>query len=280
MPVLPAPSPTPNPLAVSVQPWCTLEDICAPCNDYAFDDVLLEDAIEAASNVLYEFTGRRWPGENQDVVRPCGMRSTYLWGRHDFNTGDLSGWCGCARPRECGCRRLSEIKLPGYPVVSVDEVKIDGLVIDPDRYRLDDHRWLVYLPDESGVDPRQGWPCCQRTDLADTEEDTFSVTYTFGQLPDRGGVMAAASLACQLALAFCPPSSSGASQCRLPKRVTSISRQGVTLAILDPLSLFKDGQTGLAEVDMWIGAKNYGAKKRAATARRVGQGRSVRRTNQ
>ncbi len=263
-------------LDLTVQPWATVADVGSPCNDYGFDETLLEDCLQFASEVLYEFTGRQWPGENVDTVRPCGMRSNRAWGRVTYNAGDMVGWCGCQRPRACGCHRLSEIQLPGFPVVSVDEVKIDGMVVDPDRYRVDDLRWLVYLPDETNLDPRRGWPCCQRIDLDDDLEDTFSVTYTFGTGPDRGGVMAAASLACQLALAF--GGGSDSSRCRLPKRVTQITRQGVSIAILDPLTLFQDGRTGLSEVDMWIGSKKVGSDRRRATAMRVGSGRSVRRT--
>lgn len=266
-------------------PWATVDDIPsnAPCSEYGFDEILLEDCLEFASNVLYEFTGRRWPGECSDTIRPCGMRSTVGWGRYVLGqpvagtAGGLAGWCGCYRTRECGCHHLSEIKLPGYPVTAVTEVKIDGMIIDPARYRVDDQRWLVYLPDETGLDPRQAWPCCQRIDLDDTEDGTFSITYSFGTVPDRGGVMSAATLACQLALAF-GGSADAATKCKLPKRITSIVRQGITIAVLDPFTLFKDGQTGLAEVDLWISSKLVGAKRRRATVYAIGSGRRVRRT--
>lgn len=236
------------------EPWATVADVCAPCDDYAFDLVQLEDGLQVASDVLFNLTGRQWPGECSTTVRPCGYR------RADS--------CGCMSSRTCGCRRLSELQLPG-PVVSVEQVKIDGEVVPTARYRVDDHRHLVYLPESDSAE-RQGWPCCQRLDLADTEDDTWSVTYTFGMAPPPGGVRAAAALGCQLALA-CSPESAG--QCRLPKRVTSITRQGVTLAMIDPLTLFADGLTGLAEVDLWVQSIILGAKRRRASVWVPGQAR-------
>lgn len=255
-------------------PWATEADVCSPCDDYAFDSILLEDSLQLASDVLFNLTGRQWPGICDDVVRPCGNRTTSPWGRYAVGAGAMVGWCGCYDSRTCGCRRLSEIRLPGFPVVEVTEVKIDGQVVDPARYRVDDRRWLVWIPDPTGVEPRTAWPCCQRTDLADTEEGTFSVAYSYGAEPPIGGVKAAASLGCQLALS-CQPETIGS--CRLPKRVTTITRQGISLAVLDPLTLFKDGLTGLSEVDLWVSSIFIGAKRRRATVKVIGSGRRFRR---
>jgi len=227
-------------------PWATVADVGSPCDDYEFDQVLLDDALQIASDVLFDLTGRRWPGECTSTIRPCGYR------RPDS--------CGCLSSRTCGCRRLSELELPGT-VVSVDEVKIDGQVLPEARYRVDDWRWLVYLPESDTAD-RQGWPCCQRLDLADTEDDTWSVTYTHGTNPPAGGVRAAAVLGCQLALAF-QPETIGA--CRLPKNVTNVARQGITIALRDPSALFSEGHTGIQEVDLWVQSTILGAKRRRAS---------------
>lgn len=252
------------PSASTCSPWAEMGDVCSPCDDYSFDPTLLADSLQIASDVLYELTGRRWSGECEETIRPCGYR-----------TSD-SGWCGCTSSRGCGCRRLSELRLPGYPASAVTEVKIDGVVIDPARYRVDAHRWLVYLP-ESDTAERRGWPCCQRLDLPDTEEDTFSVTYTFGQDPPPGGIKAAAILGCQIALA-CQPETAGGGRCRLPKRVTTITRQGVSMAVLDPMTFVADGLTGLTEVDLWVQSTLIGASRRRASVFRPDTaGRAARR---
>lgn len=226
------------------EPWATVADVGAPCNTYETDMAALEDALVIASDVLYNLTGRQWPGECETTVRPCGYR------RPDS--------CGCLHSRTCNCARPRDLTLPG-PVVSVEAVKIDGVTLDPARYRVDDHKHLVYLPESDSAE-RQGWPCCQRLDLPDTEDDTWSVTYVFGGAPPPGGTSAAASLGCQLALA-----ATGNSACKLPKRVTSLVRQGTTVAVLDPLTLFKDGMTGLADVDLWVTSVMLGAKRRRAS---------------
>jgi hypothetical protein len=232
-------------LGSTCDPWASIADVGSPCDDYAFDVALLEDALQIASDVLFNLTGRQWAGECQQTIRPCGYRQP--------------GSCGCLSSRTCSCRRLSELDLPGT-VISVDEVKIDGAVVAPARYRVDDYVHLVYLPESDSAE-RQGWPCCQRLDLADTEDDTWSITYSFGQYPPAGGVRAAAALGCQLALAFQPET---IEECRLPARVTSLSRQGMSMAIIDPLTLFADGLTGLTEVDLWVQSIMLGAKRRRA----------------
>ena len=233
-------------------PWATIADVPSPCDDYTFDTALLEDALQVASDVLFGFTGRQWPGECTTTIRPCGYRTPES--------------CGCLTSSTCACKRLSELQLPGT-VVSVDEVKIDGDVLSVDRYRVDDYRYLVFLPESESAE-LQGWPCCQRLDYADTEEDTWSVTYTFGQDPPLGGVKAAASLGCQLALGWQPET---VDQCRLPQRVTSYARQGVTLAVVDPLTLFADGLTGLTDVDLWVQSIMLGAARRRASVFVPGQ---------
>lgn len=91
-----------------------------------------------------------------------------------------------------------------------------------------------------------------------------SVTYSYGAEPPLGGIKAAAVLACQLALSA-DPAALRDGRCRLPKRVTTISRQGVTLAILDTFSVFADGLTGIPEVDLWISTVRYGETHRRAT---------------
>ena len=237
------------------EPWATVADVGSPCDDYAFDVTLLEDSLLIASTALYHLTGRQWPGQCSTTIRPCGYRKPDS--------------CGCLSSASCGGRRLSELRVSGV-VASVEQVKIDGVVLDPARYRVDDHRWLVYLPESDDAE-RQGWPCCQRLDRADTEEDTWSITYTHGQDPPAGGVRAAAQLGCQLSLAFQPET---VNQCRLPKNTVNVARQGITVALRDPSALFADGATGLNDVDLWINSVVLGDKRRRGSVWVPGMTRS------
>lgn len=208
-------------------PWATEADLCPPCDGYDFDAQLLDDMLAFASDVLYRLSGRRFAGSCQDTVRPvlCGCRST-----------------------SCSCENLSQISLGQYPITEVTEVKVDGetLVADVD-YRVDNFRWLVRLPDEDGS--RNHWPSRQRLDLASSEEDTFEVTFTYGVPPPTAGRLAAAELACHLALACV-----GSDDCRLPKRVRSVSRQGVTIDTVDPQTFLEKGRIGLTLCDIFLTA--------------------------
>ena len=222
----------------------------------------LPDMLQFASSVLYEFTGHQWPGEHTDIIRPVGCS---CHGYALSHLADGTTWIH---------HGVTEIVLPGYPVVSIDEVKIDGAVVPSAQYRVDDWRKLVYLPPASGG--VGGWPCSQRLDRPDTDEGTFSVEYKWGAAPPAEGTTCAAILACQLAIACQPdPAKNG---CRLPQRITNITRQGVSMAILDPLTLFGEGRTGLTEVDLWLDSLRYGQKHRPAQITRPGKPRARRAT--
>lgn len=234
--------------------WATLADL--DCTGLGEDGEALV-ALEIARDTLYDLTGRWWPGECSDTVYPC---LADCWG--------TSGDPNFRRSNQArGLVRRRDIRLPGYPVTSVDVVSIDGVVVDSARYRVEDDRWLVFQPDPTGTDTRKGWPACP-----DISEHPFSVTYNYGRRPPRGGVRSAAYYACQLGLAW-----AGSSECQLPERVTTIARQGVTLAVLDPLDLLDEGKTGLPSVDAWVASVLMGDKRRRATVWLPGRGQRVRR---
>lgn len=248
-------------------PWTTANDVqeCGPCAAVA--DGVLTEMITVASDVLFALSGYRFSGICETTVRPCGG---HPGSDGPIRFGDFSGaltgttpGCGCGGGRACGCDSVSEITLGGWPIVEVTEVKVDGVVLDGSgadaQYRVDDHRYLVRLPDADGT--QQHWPCCQRIDLASTEDDTFEVSFTYGQAPPASGVLAANVLACQLALAC-----TGGDGCRLPARVTSITRQGLSMTLLDPMEFLTDGMTGLYEVDLFLGVHGPKRTKRMPSA--------------
>src|SRR3546814_17185264 len=85
------------------------------------------------------------------------------------------------------------------------------------------------------------WPTCQNMNLADGAEDTWSVTYVKGYAVPKGGQVAAGMLAVELAKAACNDKT-----CGLPRRVQSVTRQGVTVAVLDAFDDIDEGQIGRA----------------------------------
>ena len=133
---------------------------------------------------------------------------------------------------------MPTLTLPG-PVGAVTEVVVDGTVLDPAAY-------LVAGSDLSRVDGKN-WPICQDLALPPTEPGTWMVTYERGVPVPAGGQVAAALLAVELFKAACSDPS-----CALPRRVQSISRQGVTVAVLDAFDDIDKGHTGIWLVDSWI----------------------------
>jgi hypothetical protein len=156
----------------------------------------------------------------------------------DALTGERFGLCTvtvrpcverkCQRA-SCACCHLEEIWLPG-PVDSITEVLIDGVELDYESYHVDDHRWLVRDDDDT-------WPVCPTP---------FTVTYLKGIPVPAGGQAMVADLACELAKAACDDKT-----CRLPRRITGLSRQGVSITFEHFAGL-----TGLFEVDSWVDAVN------------------------
>ncbi len=260
----------PNTVNTTCEPWATSADACAPCNTYEFDTVLLDEKMAVATDVLFNLTGRRWPGICTDVIRPQAQYRSFETPRWWPSDGSGYGWCSCNRGRETGCAAVPEIRLPGHPVVAAS-VLIDGEAFTD--FRIDDGRWLVRTDGE-------GWPCCQDLTAAvdDLSASTFQVSYSWGSEPPAGGIAAAAALGCQYALA-CDPDAVNDGTCRLPKYVTSITRAGTTMSFADPMKLVKDGLTGIPEVDQWVNSILLGDKRRRGRVLVPGSHRSARRTS-
>lgn len=238
-------------------PWATIADVCSPCDDYDFDVGLLEDCLLAASEVLFKLTARRYPGVCTQTVHPLrsgfpGMepRSYDAASRAGSSPYPFrGGWPLFTAQR----RETRVVGLGVTPVIDVTSVTVAGAVLDPGAYRVDDYRWLVRTDGST-------WPSCP--DPIDDPEG-FHVDVTYGRTPPQSGILAAASLGCELALS-CSPETVG--ECRLPSRVTSITRQGISMVVLDPFDFLEDGKTGVYEVDLFIKAENPERVQRRARA--------------
>lgn len=256
------------------QPWVTSGDpYCQATLDAGVSSAELDICLQIATDVLWNLTGRRWSGVCTDSIRPQAQWKKWdgygprFWAASQTPLFNF-GVCTCHRSRETGCNHIPEIRLPNGPVVPDSPiVHVNGELFTD--WRVDDGRWLVRTDGE-------GWPCCQNLLLDDTEDRTWSVVYEFGSMPPIGGARMAAVYGCQLALSFSPDL---AGKCRLPKRVTRITRQGVTASAVDPETLVEKGQLGLVEVDAWVGSIINGNKRRRATVMVPGRWRGSRRVN-
>lgn len=223
---------------------------------------LREQAARAAAYILWAASGRRH-GVCTVTVRPCRDCSdgTTYYGRGPMappfvpvlqNGVWRNCGTGCDCPGPCSCCHVCAVPLEA-PAQEIVEVRVDGQVVDPAAYRIDDHRELVRVDGEC-------WPSC--SDLSAPCDEVggggFCVTYRRGVPLDAAAMFAYETYACQL-LAACTNDSC----CRLPKRVTSITREGVTMAMLDPMEMLDKGRTGLYEVDAWLAAVNPAGLRQA-----------------
>lgn len=209
-----------------------------------------------AAALLWEWTGRKF-GPVEVAVRPwsrpvrCG--STFRGGRRVWEPVLVGGrWynviCGVCLADVCSCRGpVCSLVLPG-PVAGVTVVRVDGVVVPSGAYRVDNRRFLVRL--DGG-----GWPGSQDL-LADpvtgrtaggSSASTFEVRYLRGLVVPEGGRVAAGVLALELAKAACSDR-----DCALPQRVQSVTRQGVTMEIVDDFEDVKEGRTGIWLIDSWV----------------------------
>jgi hypothetical protein len=285
----------PGPTFGPCQPFATEADLCCLAASGEFPDPCLadgkplpanavENALQAASEILWAATGRRFGGCTV-TLRPCRQTCNPCPGMDFYNAGDfrygsgmawtpylLDGvWynlplCGC--PGQCGCSSLCEIELP-YPVSGIVEVKIDGDTLPSTEYRVDEYRTLVRTPAVEG----DCWPACQDLSLPDTEVGTFSITVSYGRTVPGSLTMATAELACQL-LKSCV-----GAPCQLPQRVSSITRQGVTMGFIDPQEFLVDGRTGIYIVDIVIQQLNPNHLTRRPAIWSPDAGPKWRRTN-
>lgn len=283
LPVDPATVATPGPCSS----WIDGVDVAATCSNVVDVDPWELDSVAAmASQLMYELSGRQFTGICERKVRPCrracncfGVESIgigpWFW-TSSFYGGD-GAWTNEGGDK-CGCGNESYIKLAGYPVRDILEVKQDGLVLAPTAYRLDQRKNLIRMADVGPPVIENMWPSCQQLDLDDDQPGTLSVTYTWGTPPPELGKRAAAQLACEMW------SASTTGDCNLPSRVTKIVRQGITLDRTGATATaLRGGLTGLPLVDMFLAQTNpTGMKRRPAVfspdlqkyARRLGQNES------
>lgn len=204
-------------------PWATYTDLTeAQAAEGDGDD--WDRALLVASEILYALSGRRYRGGG------CRTEFTY-----DADPGQGCIWW--TRERPCSHGWTSRIRLP-ETASTVEAVVLDGAVLDVGGWQVMGP-WLWRVGG-------QGWP---------PHGGRVVVTYGYGIAPPASGVAAAVELAGQLLL-----SEQGSDDCRLPERVTSITRQGVTMTALDPMDFLADGRTGLYAVDLFLAAENPGGR--------------------
>ena len=164
------------------------------------------------------FAPSTWEGRGPVVGSVLAWRPVLVGGRM-FNVT-----CGCGLDR-CSCG--AGVQLPG-PVAGVTSVTVDGVQLPEEEWRLDGTR--LYRADG---DP---WP-----------HEGLRVEYRRGVDVPPGGQLAAGVLAWELSKSVdCPD------DCALPQRLTAVTRQGVSVAIMDQFEDLSEGRTGIWLIDSWV----------------------------
>src|SRR5262245_8683023 len=238
--------------------WDVDTSCCAEWDTYT-SDLQTADKTDARL-VLWAAIGRRF-GLCSVTVRPCGRYCSgndgwggtygYYWNGEGFFVPYLfnGAWrnCWCGFGNGCmSCQPDCQVYLDG-PVNSIVNVVQNGVTVDPATYRVDNNTWLVRTHDASDDDC---WILAQDYNKGITANNTLQVTYLKGTPVPEALVNAGGELACEWAKACLGQA------CRLPQRVTSISRQGVTVSLADVDALLMNNLTGIPTVDNIIHAFN------------------------
>jgi hypothetical protein len=209
-------------------------------------------AVAASSEWLWALSGRQF-GSCPVLLRPCRddcpigsggwWWDGWSWPADRYTPGWLGFACGsCAGP--CSCSSMSSIRFR-HPVQAVTTVLIDGVELPASGYALYDGNRLVRV---DGT-----WPACQDWQVPVSGAGAWSVTVVYGFPVPQLGELAMGEAAREFGLAC----TTGAT-CRLPSRVSSVVRQGVTQNFATLKELIDAGATGLPIVDQFIDAVNPG----------------------
>jgi hypothetical protein len=209
-------------------------------------------ADSAAALVLWAATGRRFE------ARPATARPVLC--QVTVSDADMvsAPWCPAALGSgewvnlpagTVGAVDPTRVRLRG-PVNTVASVTVDGVVIPAGSWRLDQMEWLVRTDGDA-------WPLWQDLSLPSGATGTFEVVYTVGEPVPDALWAAAGDYALEWARASSPNSST---LCRLPARAKEITRQGVSMTMVDPTALLRDQLTGIPSIDGVIRALNPGGQ--------------------
>lgn len=169
--------------------------------------------------------------EIREAIEQRAINRLWEWTNHRFGLCEVtyvaeSDECCLLAMRNPRCKN-NEILLPG-PIAEPIEILVDGAEVPIEDVRVEDYAYLVRLDGE-----RFG--------------RNWQVTYLQGSPVPPGGALVAGELACEYAKAAC-----GDDTCRLPNRTSSITREGITIGMLDNFDNLKAGGTGIWSIDDWV----------------------------
>lgn len=219
--------------------WADVSELDKPTSPNA------REALQTASYLLWVLSGRRWSGWHETTEEyvcdgfktRCGEwrpTSTQWQIAEQFFVGASGDRLWGRRP---GQRFLFLRRRPARELLAVQRMRT-GELIDLSTLAIYDYAYIAPT---------------KLDDICDTCWDPcgLEVTYKWGGPVPPAAVTAVLELANEFVKSIeCPD------ECRLPERVTSVSRQGVSFQIFDPQDFLTDGRIGLYSVDVFLKAVN------------------------
>lgn len=234
-----------QPTRLICQPWASLVDLESWPNKPELDDDTWDDLLWMASEMLYLWSAKQYSGGCHSTVSLEFRQSSTSW----CSPWDVSDRAiGQARD---GVRQQVVARLPDAPVTGIESV------VGPDD--------TVYI---RGVDFTADYSSGLIRRTSGYWRHGTTVTYTHGLIPPIGGVRACIALTAELGKLWT------GGKCNLPKRVESISREGITIGLVSSLQGWR---TGLWDIDAWLASSNprMMAKRASAWSPDVPYGRRI-----
>lgn len=198
-----------------------------------------EMAVDYATYVLYRLTGEKYPGVSRTI-------ESYIHNVDGLYTEMLN------RPTPgryvqvpTTISQPRRLYLRGTPVHEVLNVYSGNEILPETSYALVNKRFLLL---HGGSYWNYG-----------CNDGGVTVEYTYGMMPPKAGIMACTTLANELMLLL---DGVGPDKCRIPERVRSVSREGISFDMIDPQEFLDDGRTGIWEVDLFIRTANPARAKK------------------
>lgn len=220
-----------------VTPWITAAETAFPESPYA------QTAVEYATFVLYKLTAEKYPGISR-TTESYVAESRGSSHADPVSTGALHNIQRIGVPTSI--QYPQRLYLRGTPAHEVFSVHYGETLLDDSEYILFNKRFLKL---SNGA--IWNYACDQRG---------ITVDYSYGMLPPQAGILAATTLANELLILM--GEGSDMNQCRIPERVRSVSREGISFDMIDPQEFMDDGRTGIWEIDLFIRTANPSRAKK------------------
>lgn len=220
-----------------VTPWITAAETAFPESPYA------QTAVEYATFVLYKLTAEKYPGISRTT-------ESYVAESRGSSHADPVSTEALQNIQRIGVptsiQYPKRLYLRGTPAHEVFSVHYGETLLDSSEYILFNKRFLKL---SNGA--IWNYACDQRG---------ITVDYSYGMLPPQAGILAATTLANELLILM--GEGSDMNQCRIPERVRSVSREGISFDMVDPQEFMDDGRTGIWEIDLFIRTANPSRAKK------------------